>query len=76
MTTSQKGPTHQRISSDVVMTSQCGPRRPNLNETKMRRRYDVACWVGSKSFSGETSLPVQNSYLLIFLYYKAEILAA
>ena len=29
------------------MTSQCGPRRPNLNETKMRRRYDVACRVGS-----------------------------
>ena len=28
------------------MTSQCGPRRPNLNETKMRRRYDVACRVG------------------------------
>ena len=25
------------------MTSQCGPRRPNLNETKMRRRYDIAC---------------------------------
>ena len=29
------------------MTSQCGPQRPNLNETKMRRRYDVACWVGN-----------------------------
>ena len=28
------------------MTSQCGPRRPKLNETKMRRRYDVACRVG------------------------------
>ena len=28
------------------MTSQCGPRRPNLNETKMRRRYDVVCRVG------------------------------
>ena len=28
------------------MTSQCGPRRPNLNETKMRRRYDVAYRVG------------------------------
>ena len=28
------------------MTSQCGLRRPNLNETKMRRRYDVACQVG------------------------------
>ena len=29
------------------MTSQCGPRRPNLNETKVRRRYDVACRVGT-----------------------------
>ena len=29
-----------------MMTSECGPRRPNLNETKMRRRYDVACRVG------------------------------
>ena len=29
------------------MTSQCGSRRPNLNETKMRRRYDVACRVGT-----------------------------
>ena len=29
------------------MTSQCGPRRPNLNESKVRRRYDVACRVGS-----------------------------
>ena len=28
------------------MTSQCGPRRPNLNETKVRRRYDVAWRVG------------------------------
>ena len=28
------------------MTSQCGPRHPNLNETKTRRRYDIACWVG------------------------------
>ena len=28
------------------MMSQCGPRCPNLNETKMRRRYDVACRVG------------------------------
>ena len=28
------------------MTSQCGPQRPNLNETKMRRRTDVACRVG------------------------------
>ena len=28
------------------MTSQCGPQRPNLNKTKMRRRYDVACQVG------------------------------
>ena len=46
MTTSQKVPTHWRISSDVVMTSQCGPRRPNLNETKMRRCYDVECRVG------------------------------
>ena len=32
------------------MTSQCGPRRPNLNETKMRRRYDVACRVGGYLF--------------------------
>ena len=30
-----------------MMTSQCGPRRPNLNETKMRRLYDVACQVGN-----------------------------
>ena len=29
------------------MTSQCGPPRPNLNETKMRRRYDVVCRVGT-----------------------------
>ena len=29
-----------------MVTSQCGPRRPNLNETKIRRRYDIACWVG------------------------------
>ena len=28
------------------MTYQCGPRRPNLNDTKMRRHYDVACRVG------------------------------
>ena len=28
------------------MTSQCGPQRPDLNETKMRRRTDVACRVG------------------------------
>ena len=28
------------------MTSQCGLRRPNLNDTEMRRRYDVACRVG------------------------------
>ena len=27
------------------MASQCGRLRPNLNETKMRRRYDVACRV-------------------------------
>ena len=26
--------------------SQCGPLRPNLNETKMKRRYDVANRVG------------------------------
>ena len=32
------------------MTSQCGPRRPNLNETKVRRRYDVACRVGTYLF--------------------------
>ena len=31
------------------MTSQCGPRRPNLNETKMRRRCDVACRVGKNT---------------------------
>ena len=28
------------------MTSQCGLRRPNLTETQMKRRYDVACRVG------------------------------
>ena len=28
------------------MTSQYGPRSPNLNETKMRGCYDVACRVG------------------------------
>ena len=50
MTTSQKCRTHWRISSDVVMTSQCGSRRPNLNETKMRRRYDVPCRVGEFLF--------------------------
>ena len=38
------------ISSDVVKTSQRGPRRPNLNETKMRRRYDVTCRVGNAWF--------------------------
>ena len=49
---SQKGLTHlaqtpgMRRRSDVVMTSQCGPRCPNLNEAKMRRRYYVACQVG------------------------------
>ena len=41
------------------MTSQCGPRRPNPNETKMRRRYNVACRVGlqleeQKKFSLKT----------------------
>ena len=35
---------------NVVVTSQCGPRCPNLNETKMRRLYDVACWVGKYQF--------------------------
>ena len=29
------------------MTSQCGPQCPNLNETKIRRHYDVACRVGT-----------------------------
>ena len=28
------------------MTSQCGPQRPNLKETKMSRHYEVACRVG------------------------------
>ena len=50
VTTSQKCRTHWRISSDVVMTSQCGSRRPNLNETKMRRHYDVPCRVGEFLF--------------------------
>ena len=40
----------RNISSDVVMTSQCGPRRPNLNETKMRRRYDATRRVGNAWF--------------------------
>ena len=31
------------------MTSECGPLRPNLNETKMRCCYDVACRVGHYS---------------------------
>ena len=51
MTTSQKGPTHWRIISHVVMTSQCVPRRPNLNETKMRRCYDGACRVGCSLYA-------------------------
>ena len=46
MTTSQNSQSHQRSSSQVVMTYQCGSRRPNLNDTKMRRHYDVACRVG------------------------------
>ena len=29
----------------------------------------------SKSFSGKTSLPIKNSYLLTFPDYKAEILS-
>ena len=31
------------------MTSECGPRRPNLNGTKVRCCYDVACQVGHYS---------------------------
>ena len=30
-----------------VITSKCGPRRLNLNEIKMRRRYNIACRVGT-----------------------------
>ena len=40
------GPPHSRTSRDVAMTSQHGPQRLDLYETKMRRRYDVACRVG------------------------------
>ena len=29
------------------MTSQCSPGRPNLSETKMKRRCDVACHLGN-----------------------------
>ena len=36
--------------------------------------FNVAAF-SSKSYSGKTSLPVKNSYLLKFPDYKAEILA-
>ena len=31
-----------------MMKSEHGPRRLEVYETYMRRRYDVACWVGSE----------------------------
>ena len=47
------------------MTSQCGPRRPNLNETKVRRRYDVACRVGRFSQSRSKELTLLENVLRI-----------
>ena len=38
------------------MTSQRGPQCPNLNETKMRRRYDVACC--ADDFVNTSLLPI------------------
>ena len=35
---SQIGPSHSQTYCDVVMTSQHGPRRPDLTETSLKRR--------------------------------------
>ena len=43
---SQIGPSYSRTCCDVAMMSQHGPRRPDLYETWLRRRYDVTCRVG------------------------------
>ena len=45
-----------------------------LPKDKYSNLFIVATF-SSKSFSGETSLSVKNSYLLTFSYDKAEILA-
>ena len=45
--TSPIGPSQWRPSYDVLVTSQYDLRRPDLYENQMRRRYDVACRVGS-----------------------------
>ena len=50
------------------MTSQCGSWRPNLNETKTRRRYDVACWVGP--FLLDRKLNDQNKHEMIYMLRK------
>ena len=44
------------------MMSQCGLRRPNLNETKIRRRYDVACRVGLFFFINKFQLAILTDY--------------
>ena len=50
------------------MTSQCGLRRPNLYEIKMRRRYDVACRVGSFFESGLKKLTQRNIFILEMVF--------
>ena len=53
------------------MTSQCDPRRPNLNETKMRRRYDVACRVGTcfkNALTVSASKYLHQSVFSMFIY--------
>ena len=46
----------------------------SLHKSKHSNFCSVAYFF-KKSFLGKTSLPVKNSYLLIFPYDKAEILA-
>ena len=55
------------------MTSQCGPRRPNLNETKMRRCYDVACRVGSYISIIFTSMCSKIENIIFFAYKSCRI---
>ena len=59
--TSWKRPKKVRLINvsvaNVVMTSQCGPRHPNLNEAKMIRRCDVACRVGMPRHWSPGDLP-------------------
>ena len=55
------------------MTSQCGPQRPNLNETKMRRCYDVACRVGSYISIIFTSMCSRIENIIFFAYKSCRI---